>query len=200
MTPLYLTIHSTGNLSSTARHERAWLTNPANKGVASWHIVIDEREAIEAIPLNEIAWHAGDGPTGRGNTSSVSIEICESGNRMRTVDNAIRLTTLLLRDRGWSAERLRRHFDWSGKVCPRIFAPDNWAEWNRFRHEVILRLAPSLPRVDRRADLLVRGHQTDYAAYILAFNSEHRAYAPVRELGVSLGFNVNYKDGKVYVE
>ena len=87
MTPQYITIHSTGNTKSTARNERDWLTNPTNGRQASWHICVDEKEAIEAIPLNEVAWHAGDG-RGPGNMSSFSIEFCESGDRHKTLLNA----------------------------------------------------------------------------------------------------------------
>ena len=140
MTPQYITIHSTGNPSSTARNERGWLTNPSNTRTASWHIVVDEKEAIEAIPLNEVAWHAGDG-NGQGNRASIGIEICESGNREKTLRNAVQLVAKLLKERGWGVDRLRRHFDWSGKICPRIMQQNNWAGWERFRQEVAKELA-----------------------------------------------------------
>ncbi len=136
MTPQYITIHSTGNPKSTARNERAWLTNPANKVTASWHIVVDEREAIEAIPLTEVAWHAGDGGSGTGNRKSIGIEICESGDGAKTLANAVKLTAKLLKERGWGVDRLRRHYDWSGKPCPRIMADNNWAGWERFKADV----------------------------------------------------------------
>jgi len=136
MSPQYITIHSTGNLKSTARNERAWLTNPANKVTASWHICVDEKEAVEAIPLNEVAWHAGDGGSGTGNRRSISIEICESGDRAKTLENAIKLTAKLLHERGWGVDRLRRHYDWSGKICPRIMQPNNWAGWKQFKKDV----------------------------------------------------------------
>jgi N-acetylmuramoyl-L-alanine amidase len=135
MHPEYITIHSTGNPSSTARNERAWLTNPRNKVTASWHIVVDEKEAIEAIPLTEVAWHAGDG-SGQGNRASIGIEICESGNRAKTLENAVKLTAKLLKERGWGVDRLRRHHDWSGKICPRILQPNNWAGWEQFKRDV----------------------------------------------------------------
>ena len=135
MSPQYITIHSTGNPSSTARNERAWLTNPRNKVTASWHIVVDEKEAIEAIPLNEVAWHAGDG-SGQGNRASIGIEMCESGNRAKTLENAIKLVAKLLKERGWGVDRLRRHHDWSGKICPRILQPNNWAGWEQFKRDV----------------------------------------------------------------
>lgn len=133
MKPQYLTIHSTGNPNSTAKNERAWLTNPANDRTASWHIVVDEKEAIEAIPLNEVAFHAG---TTAGNSTSIGLEICESGNRANTLANAVKVTADLLKRYGWGVGRLRRHYDWSGKICPRIMSANNWAGWEQFVRQV----------------------------------------------------------------
>ena len=137
MNPEYITIHSTGNSSSTARNERNWLTNPSNTRTASWHIVVDEKEAIEAIPLNEVAWHAGDGGSGTGNRKSTGIEICESGDRQRTLQNTVKLVAKLLKERGWGADRLRRHYDWNKKICPRIFYDGGkWTAWEQFKQAV----------------------------------------------------------------
>lgn len=136
MKPEYITIHSTGNPQSTAKNERRWLTNPSNTRQASFHIVVDEREAIECIPLNEVTWHAGDGRNGTGNRKTISIEICESGNREKTLQNAIELTAKLLYERGWGVDKLRRHFDWSGKNCPRILNYNNWQGWTKFKNDV----------------------------------------------------------------
>ena len=136
LVPEYLTVHSTANPGSTARNERAWLTNPANKRTASWHICVDEREAVEAIPLDEVAWHAGDGTNGNGNRRSIGIEICESGDRTKTLENAAELIAVLLQRLGLGTEKLRRHYDWSGKPCPRILMTDNWVGWENFKCEV----------------------------------------------------------------
>mgnify|MGYP001014253354 CR=1 FL=1 len=87
----YITIHSTANTKSTAQNERDWLVNPSNSRKASWHIAVDEKEAIEAIPLDEIAYHAGDKI---GNNLSIGIEICESGNREKTLKNAAKKNKL----------------------------------------------------------------------------------------------------------
>jgi N-acetylmuramoyl-L-alanine amidase len=133
MVPTSITIHSTGNPSSTAKNEREWLTNPSNTRIASWHICIDEREAIEAIPLDEVAFHAGNAT---GNHTSIGIEICESGNRIKTLENAVNLVAKLLKERGWGVDRLRRHFDWSGKMCPRIMSANNWQGWKEFVERV----------------------------------------------------------------
>ncbi len=133
LNPQYITIHSTGNPTSTAMNERNWLVNPSNTRVASWHIAVDEKLAVEAIPLDEVAYHAG---TSAGNNTSIGIEICESGNREKTLDNAVKLVAKMLHERNWGVDKLRRHYDWSGKNCPRIMSANNWKEWDRFKFNV----------------------------------------------------------------
>jgi N-acetylmuramoyl-L-alanine amidase CwlA len=146
MTPTTITIHNTGNPTSTARNERNWLTNPSNDRQASFHIVVDEKEAIECIPLNEVAWHAGDGrKSGGGNMASIGIEICESGNYEQTLQIAADLAAKLLKERGWGVDRLRRHYDWSGKICPRLmYDGGKWTGWYRFVQMVDERLKPKV--------------------------------------------------------
>ncbi|WP_235561138.1 N-acetylmuramoyl-L-alanine amidase family protein, partial [Bacillus sp. FJAT-28004] len=131
MTATSITIHNTGNPKSSAENERAWLTNPSNSRTASYHIVVDEREAIECLPLNENAWHSGDGAGSKsGNRTSIGIEICESGDYAKTLANAVELVASMLNARGWGVDKLRRHYDWSGKVCPRLMHNNgSWSGW-----------------------------------------------------------------------
>lgn len=137
--PTTITIHNTGNPTSTAQNERDWLTNPSNNRQASFHIVVDDKQAIECIPLTENAWHAGDG-SGKtsGNMTSISIEICESGNYEQAVENAADLVARLLKDRHWQVKHnLKRHFDWSGKICPRLmYDGGKWTGWEDFKQKV----------------------------------------------------------------
>ncbi|WP_244871476.1 peptidoglycan recognition protein family protein [Paenibacillus azoreducens] len=143
MSPTTITIHNTGNPSSTADNERSWLTNPGNTRTASFHIVVDSKEAIECIPLNENAWHAGDGSgAASGNRTSISIEICESGDYAKNLDNAVQLVAGMLRERGWGVDRLRRHWDWSKKICPRLmYDGGKWTGWFDFKNRVAAELA-----------------------------------------------------------
>ena len=112
-----ITIHSTANANSTALNERAWLDNPINNRYASWHYCVDENGVVQAIPDQEEAWHCGD--TG-GNRHSLSIEICESGDRVKTLLNAAKFAAEKLVEYGLTIENLRRHTDWVDKDCPRI--------------------------------------------------------------------------------
>ena len=123
----WLTVHNTGNPKSTAENERAWLTNPSNKRQASWHYVICEDTIIQAIPDNEIAWHAGDG-SGNGNMKSIGIEICESGDFEKSKRTAAKFIAIKLKEKGKGIEFVKRHKDWSGKNCPRLLIPI-WPEF-----------------------------------------------------------------------
>ncbi|SNR95202.1 N-acetylmuramoyl-L-alanine amidase [Anaerovirgula multivorans] len=127
--PQWITIHNTANSTSTARNERNYLTNPLNTNYASWHIVVDEKEAIEAIPLDEVAYHAGNST---GNSTSIGIEVCESGNQTIVWQNAVSLVAKMLQERGWEIERVRTHYSWSGKNCPRLILP----RWNEFISDI----------------------------------------------------------------
>lgn len=136
MNPEYITIHNTANPTSIASGEREWLVNPLNTVEASFHIVVDEKGAIEVIPLNEVAWHAGD-KQGPGNMCSIGIEITESGDYMQAQRNAEILVAKILLQCGWTIDRLRRHYDWSGKICPRkMYSDGTWAGWEKFKHNV----------------------------------------------------------------
>lgn len=118
---VYITVHSTGNPTSTAKNERSWLTNPINKTETGFHYVVDEKEVIECIPPNEVAWHAGDG---RG-----------PGNREKTLENAILFIRQLMDTHKIS--KIRRHYDWSKKNCPRILnISGNWYEWENFLAQI----------------------------------------------------------------
>lgn len=136
MTPQYLTIHSTANKKSTAQNERDNLNRSNNTSSTGFHIVVDDKEAIECIPLDTIAYHAGDGANGTGNIKSIGMEICESGNRAKTLQNAVEVAAKILYEKGWGIEKLKRHYDWSGKNCPRILNYNNWEGWRGFKLQV----------------------------------------------------------------
>lgn len=175
LTPTTLTIHSTGNLKSTAQNERDYLASTSNDSYAGFHVVVDEKEAIKAIPFNEVAYHSG---TTKGNTTSLSLEICESGNREKTLQNAIEATVEILRQYGWGVDKLKQHHDWNGKNCPRILR--DTGKWNWFINEVRKQLAI--------VDTTVTYEGKELQAKII----DGTTYAPVRVLAESLGLKVNY--------
>lgn len=112
-----ITIHSTGNATSTAHAELNWLNNKDNNRIASWHYVIDQTQCIQAIPDDEEAWHAGKT---EGNCYSLGLEICESGDRLKTLNNAVDFVVKKCKEYGWTIKNIKKHYDWTSKDCPRI--------------------------------------------------------------------------------
>lgn len=131
------TIHETGNTRATAQNERDNLQN--NEGTTSFHSVVDHTKVIRCIPFNTGAYHAG---TAAGNQSSLSLEICTSSLASQfdeTWSNAVEVVANDLIQLGWTVDRLRQHYHWSGKDCPKLIR--EWSLWDRFKKEVKERMA-----------------------------------------------------------
>ena len=130
----YITIHNTANKAS-ARNEASY--HNSNNNQVSYHIAIDDIEAIEVIPLNRNAWHCGDGQ-GNGNRKSIGIEICYStlgGEKYdKAEENAVQLTAKMLHERKWKIDRVKKHQDWSGKYCPHRILDNK--SWNSFLNRI----------------------------------------------------------------
>ncbi len=118
MSPQYITIHNTAN-DATALNEIAYMTR--NNNATSYHVAIDDKHAVQAIPFSRNAWHCGDGQ-GSGNRKSIGIEICYSKSGglkyYAAEENAVEYTAHALKQYGWGIERIKWHRDWSGKNCP----------------------------------------------------------------------------------
>lgn len=181
-----LVIHTTGNPSSTAVNERAWLTNPSNTRTASYHIVIDDKQAIECLPLSENAWHAGDGSGAKsGNRRGIGIEICE-WNYNQSLENAVELVVSMLKERNWGTDRLRRHYDFSGKNCPRMMNMDGkWTGWYDFLRAVESRLTAIN---NKNVNITVNGKLLADKGFLV----ENRSHVPLRAIGDAIGAAVSW--------
>ena len=68
-------VHNTYN-DASAENEIAYMIRNDNE--VSFHFAVDDKEAVQGLPLNRNGWHAGDGSEGTGNRKSIAIEICYS--------------------------------------------------------------------------------------------------------------------------
>lgn len=130
--PTTYTIHETQNYKAYAQNERDNLQN--NTGTTSFHSVVDHEQVIRCIPFNKGAYHAG---TVKGNSTSISLEICSSSLQshfLKTWNNAIEVTAQDLILLGLDVEGLRMHYDWSGKDCPKYIRQRKL--WGSFKKEV----------------------------------------------------------------
>ena len=135
-----VTIHNTDNsgVGAGARAHANLLKNSWKNKQQSWHFAVDENGAYQSIPTDEIAWHAGDGGSGKGNTQTIAIEICmnSDGDLKKATDNAAQLAAQQLKEKGLSADKLYQHHDWSGKNCPSQIRAGKPYNWSTFKSKV----------------------------------------------------------------
>jgi N-acetylmuramoyl-L-alanine amidase len=118
MAPKYITFHNTWNDAPAENEVRYMIEN--NKEV-SFHVAVDDKEAVQGIPFDHNAWHCGDG-NGTGNRQSIGVEICYSksgGNRYyKAEDNAAIVIAQLMKQFCIPISNVVPHQHWSGKYCP----------------------------------------------------------------------------------
>ena len=135
-----VTIHNTDNsgAGADAKAHANLLKNSWKNKQQSWHFAVDEDGAYQSIPTDEIAWHAGDGGSGKGNTQTIAIEICmnSDGDLEKATDNAAQLAAQQLKEKGLSADKLYQHHDWSGKNCPSQIRAGKPYNWSTFKNKV----------------------------------------------------------------
>jgi N-acetylmuramoyl-L-alanine amidase CwlA len=128
MTPKGITVHNTAN-DASARNEIAYMTN--NDYETSFHYAVDDKEAVQGLPLDRNGWHASDG-NGPGNRTTIAIEICYSksgGERFdKAEENAAELIANLLKKYGWDISVVKRHYDYAPdkKYCPHRTLDMGW--------------------------------------------------------------------------
>ncbi|WP_144509141.1 peptidoglycan recognition protein family protein [Bacillus mycoides] len=134
MNPEFITIHNTYN-DATAANEVAYMIR--NNNEVSFHIAIDDKEAVQGLPLERNAWACGDG-NGAGNRKSISVEICYSlsgGNRYyKAEDNAAIIVAQLMKQYSIPISKVRTHQSWNGKYCPHRMLAEG--RWNNFIERV----------------------------------------------------------------
>lgn len=134
-----IVVHYVGNPGTTAEQNRSYFGNLAQSGeaYASSHFIIGmDGTVICAVPLDEVAYCSNS-----RNSDTISIECChpdESGRfTQETYDALLNLTSWLCRLYALEREDIIRHYDVTGKVCPKYFV-DHPDEWDDFRNAVSL--------------------------------------------------------------
>ncbi len=129
-TPQYIVIHYTANPGSTAQNNRDYFENlkDTQQTYASAQFVIGlEGEIIQCVPCDEMAYCSNS-----LNEICISIEMChpdEWGNfNDATYNNCVYLVAHLMNYYHMDMDQLIRHYDVTGKNCPRYFVEheDRW--------------------------------------------------------------------------
>ncbi len=130
-------IHYVGNPDTTAAQNRSYYGRLADSGetyASSNFLVGLDGEILECVPVDEVAycsnWRNGD---------TISIECChpdETGKfNEDTYASLVRLTAWLCEAFDLDASDLLRHYDITGKICPKYFV-DNPDAWEAFKADV----------------------------------------------------------------
>lgn len=132
-----IVIHYTANPGATAKQNRDYFEGLKDSHItkASSHFVVGiEGEIVQCIPTWEVAYASND-----RNLDTVSIECChpdESGVfTEETYRSMVQLTAWLCEKFGLSQDDVIRHYDVTGKICPKYFVEDEEA-WVKFKKDV----------------------------------------------------------------
>ena len=136
----YIVVHYTSNKGDTAKNNADYFAR--EKVGASAHFFVDENEIWESVPETGVAWHCGATQYKHSecrNANSIGVEICMNDRagkiRKGSIDHAARLVRELMQRYQIPPERVLRHYDVTGKYCPRPMV-DNPALWQAFKNQI----------------------------------------------------------------
>lgn len=147
----YLVLHYTANNRDTALSNCKYFSS-ANRN-ASAHYFVDEKGVYRSVRDMNVAWHCGSMNGYKHkycrNTNSIGIEMCsriDSNGKFyikeETIANAIELTKFLMEKYDIPVDNVIRHYDVTGKMCPKPFVEDEklWIDFKeRLEEETVKR-------------------------------------------------------------
>ena len=132
-----IVIHYTANPGSTAKQNRDYFNGlkETHTTKASSHFIVGLKgEIVQCVPTWEIAYASN-----QRNKDTVSIECChpdESGAFTKeTYQSMVQLTAWLCQKFGLNENDVIRHYDVTGKICPKYFV-ENEEAWKEFKENV----------------------------------------------------------------
>ena len=132
-----IVVHYTANPGTDAKANRDYFDGLAQSGetYASSHFVIGlDGTVIQCIPLSEMSYASND-----RNEDTISIECCHPGKDGKftneTYKALVKLTAWLCDYYKLSSDDIIRHYDVTGKMCPKYFV-DHEDKWKKFRKDV----------------------------------------------------------------
>ena len=133
-----IVVHYTANPGTTAQQNRDYFEGLADSGdtKASSHFIIGlDGEIIQCIPCSEIAYASN-----QRNLDTIAIECCHpdaSGKfNQATYDSLVELVTWLMDRYDLEADEVIRHYDVTGKNCPKYYV-DHPEAWEEFKQDLM---------------------------------------------------------------
>ncbi|MGC5328870.1 N-acetylmuramoyl-L-alanine amidase [Brevibacillus sp. SYSU BS000544] len=192
--------HYTADPGATDENERNYFEslknqNPndsVNDRYAGAHIFIHRHDARIIIPLWERAYHSGDSWY---NLNAIGIELCiekDGSFHPETIATAIKVGALLQLLFGYRTDRNIRHYDVTGKICPKPWV-DNPSLFSKFKKDLETQLQiyvnppVSKPVNTVNSQTVVKLEIDAKPTEITGFLKDGKAYLPVRKLADALG-------------
>lgn len=134
-----IVVHYVGNAGSTAENNAKYFNNLKNGSgtYASAHYIIgNDGVVIRCVPENEVAYHASS-----ANSYSIGIEVCHPDNTGKYTDLAYKslielLVDLCTRYKLEPTQAIIRHYDVTGKICPKYYV-ENGGAWKKLKQDVV---------------------------------------------------------------
>lgn len=136
-----IVVHWTANENAGAddvAHHRYFNGNAiAAKSYASAHYFIDHDSILQIIPNDELAYHVGARQYrtralgAYPNDCTIGIEVCvnhKGAKFLQALDQSAQLTAKLLKQYGLKVTDVYRHYDVTGKDCPKYFVSNTAAK------------------------------------------------------------------------
>lgn len=185
MKPKYITIHNTGNAGATGKQNSDYVVN--QNEYKSWHFTVGYDEVYQHLPINESAWHAGDGEQGEGNRNSIGIEIAEVYGAERT---AVKFVAELIKLTDIDVGNIVPHKHWSGKNCPRLILP----YWDNFIEDIKKEIEGDEVRYKKYSDKIyeLRGEVKDLGVKIV--NKSNRSIEEPNCVNGTYFWHINAKE------
>ncbi len=197
-----IAVHYIGNPNTSAEANRNYFNNNDNN-VSSNYIIGLNGEIICCIPDEEIAWC-----TCQANSYSVSIENCHPDGtgklNTKTYNSLVELCVHLCKKYKLNENDLIRHYDVTGKICPKGFVPknkggsddNNNTAWKKFKADVKAKLINSTAASSTSASssnrlYRVRKTWSDFKSQIGAYSSIENA-----KKACKIGYTVYDWNGK----
>lgn len=132
-----IVVHYTANPGSSAKDNRDYFENLrfTHKTKASSHYVIGlEGEILQLVPLDEMSYASNS-----RNTDTIAIECCHPDDSGKfndaTYNSLVELVAWLCTRFNLSTDKVIRHYDVTGKNCPKYFV-ENEDAWAKFLEDV----------------------------------------------------------------
>ncbi len=134
-----IVIHYIGNPGTSAEANRNYFDGLSEQGAdgtyASSNFIVGlDGEVIACVPIDEIAYASNS-----RNSDTISIEVChpdETGKfNDRSYESLVKLTAWLLKNFELDSDRIIRHYDVTGKLCP-LYYVENEDAWEQLKADV----------------------------------------------------------------